>query len=54
MGFVEVDGGGRDVFVHVSIVERAQLGNLEEGQRVSMRVVETEKGRQAVAIRSSE
>jgi CspA family cold shock protein len=54
MGFVEVDGGGKDVFVHISIVERAQLGNLAEGQRVSMRVIETEKGRQAVAIRSSE
>ena len=54
MGFVEVDGGGKDVFVHISIVERAQLGNLAEGQRVSMRVVETEKGRQAVALRSSE
>jgi CspA family cold shock protein len=54
MGFVEVEGGGKDVFVHISIVERAQLGNLTEGQRVSMRVVETEKGRQAVAIRSSE
>jgi cold shock CspA family protein len=40
--------------VHISIVERAQLGNLLEGQRVSMRVIETEKGRQAVAIRSSE
>ena len=54
MGFVEVDGGGKDVFVHISIVERAQLGNLTEGQRVSMRVVEKEKGRQAVTIRSSE
>jgi len=54
MGFVEVDGGGKDVFVHISIVERAQLASLAEGQRVSMRVVETEKGRQAVAIRTSE
>jgi cold shock protein len=54
MGFVEVGGGGKDVFVHISIVERAQLGNLVEGQQVSMRVVETEKGRQAVTIRSSE
>jgi len=54
MGFVEVDGGGKDVFVHISVVERAQLGNLAEGQRVSIRVVETEKGRQAVVIRSSE
>jgi cold shock CspA family protein len=40
--------------VHISIVERAQLASLTEGQRVSMRVVETQKGRQAVAIRSSE
>jgi CspA family cold shock protein len=54
MGFVEVDGGGKDVFVHISIVERAQLAILAEGQRVSMQVVDTEKGRQAVAIRSFE
>jgi CspA family cold shock protein len=52
IGFVEVDGGGKDVFVHISIVERAQLGSLAEGQRLLMQVVETEKGRQAVAIRS--
>jgi len=50
MGFVEVDDGGRDVFVHISVVERAQLTNLTEGQRVAMRVVETQKGRQAVSI----
>ena len=48
MGFVEVDGG--DVFVHISVAERAQLANLAEGQRVAMRVVETQKGRQAVSI----
>jgi CspA family cold shock protein len=54
MGFVEVDGGGKDVFVHISIVERAQLGSLAEGQRVLMQVVETEKGRQAVAVRFPE
>jgi CspA family cold shock protein len=50
MGFVEVDGGGKDVFVHISVVERAQLSSLAEGQRVAMRVVETQKGRQAVSI----
>jgi CspA family cold shock protein len=50
MGFVEVDGGGKDVFVHISVVERAQLASLAEGQRVAMRVVETQKGRQAVTI----
>ena len=54
MGFVEVDGGGKDVFVHISVVERAQLTNLTEGQRVAMRVVETQKGRQAVSISSAD
>jgi cold shock protein len=54
MGFVEVDGGGKDVFVHISVVERAQLTNLTEGQRVAMRVVETPKGRQAVSISTAD
>jgi cold shock protein len=54
MGFVEVDDGGKDVFVHISVVERAQMTNLTEGQRVAMRVVETQKGRQAVSISSAE
>ncbi|MGE0270288.1 MAG: cold-shock protein [Alphaproteobacteria bacterium] len=34
-GFIEQDGGGKDVFVHISAVERAGLNNLAEGQRVS-------------------
>ena len=34
-GFIEQDGGGKDVFVHISAVERAGLSNLAEGQRVS-------------------
>jgi CspA family cold shock protein len=50
MGFVEVDGGGKDVFVHISVVERAGLASLAEGQRLAMRVVETPKGRQAVSL----
>jgi CspA family cold shock protein len=54
MGFVEVDDGGKDVFVHISVVERAQLTNLTEGQRVAMRVVETQKGRQAVSISAAD
>jgi CspA family cold shock protein len=54
MGFVEVDDGGKDVFVHISVVERAQLTSLTEGQRVAMRVVETQKGRQAVSISSAD
>jgi CspA family cold shock protein len=50
MGFVEVDGGGKDVFVHISVVERAGLSGLAEGQRITMRVVDTQKGRQAVSL----
>jgi CspA family cold shock protein len=50
MGFVEVDGGGKDVFVHISVVERAGLTGLAEGQRITMRVVDTQKGRQAISL----
>jgi CspA family cold shock protein len=34
-GFIRPDSGGPDVFVHVSAVERAGLGTLVEGQKVS-------------------
>ena len=33
-GFIEPDGGGQDVFVHISAVERAGLGSLSEGQKI--------------------
>ena len=34
-GFIQPDAGGADVFVHISAVERAGLGSLQEGQKVS-------------------
>ena len=34
-GFIQPDGGGNDVFVHISAVERSDLGSLHEGQKVS-------------------
>jgi CspA family cold shock protein len=34
-GFIQPDDGGSDVFVHISAVERAGLGSLHEGQKVS-------------------
>jgi CspA family cold shock protein len=34
-GFIQPDGGGRDVFVHISAVEAAGLRSLNEGQKVS-------------------
>jgi cold shock protein len=45
-GFIQPEGGGDDVFVHVTAVERAGLGTLTEGQRVSYDVV-TERGKKA-------
>ncbi|MEI6557889.1 MAG: cold shock domain-containing protein [Rhodospirillaceae bacterium] len=49
-GFVASETGGKDVFVHVSVLGAAGLTSLPEGQRVTMRVVETAKGREAVSI----
>ncbi len=38
-GFIQPDDGGQDVFVHISAVERAGLGSLNEGQKISYEVV---------------
>ena len=37
-GFIQPDDGGKDVFVHISAVERAGLHGLNEGQRISFEV----------------
>jgi CspA family cold shock protein len=37
-GFIEPEDGGKDVFVHISAVERAGMRNLIEGQKVSFDV----------------
>ena len=37
-GFIQPDEGGPDVFVHISAVERAGLGSLNEGQKISYEV----------------
>lgn len=50
-GFVGADDGGKDVFVHISVLERAGLNQLADGQRVHMQVVTTQKGREAISIR---
>jgi CspA family cold shock protein len=49
-GFVSSNDGGKDVFVHISILGAAGLSHLAEGQAVSMRVVDTPKGREALSI----
>ena len=38
-GFIQPQGGGKDVFVHISAVERAGLRTLKEGQKVSFEIV---------------
>jgi CspA family cold shock protein len=43
-GFIQPSDGGRDVFVHVSAVERAGIRTLVEGQRVSYELT-TERGK---------
>ena len=42
-GFIQPEDGSKDVFVHISAVERSGLGNLVEGQRISY---ELERGQQ--------
>ena len=54
-GFIQPDDGGKDVFVHVSAVERSDLGRLNEGQKVSYDIERDGRtGREsAVALRAA-
>jgi len=45
-GFIQPESGDKDVFVHISAVEQAGMGTLNEGQRVEYEVVE-ERGKSA-------
>ena len=49
-GFVSSNDGGKDIFVHISILGPAGISHLAEGQAVAMRVVDTPKGREALSI----
>jgi CspA family cold shock protein len=49
-GFIASDDFGRDVFVHSTTLGACGVSGLFEGQEVSMRVVETPKGREAIEI----
>jgi CspA family cold shock protein len=48
-GFIQPDDGGKDVFVHISAVERSGIGNLNEGQKVSYEVLTDRKSGKASA-----
>jgi CspA family cold shock protein len=45
-GFIQPDGGGKDVFVHISAVERAGLNDLREGAKVTFDIV-SNRGKEA-------
>jgi CspA family cold shock protein len=45
-GFIQPADGSKDVFVHISAVERAGMRTLMEGQKVNFEIV-TERGKQA-------
>jgi CspA family cold shock protein len=47
-GFIQPSDGGKDVFVHITAVERAGMDTLVEGQRVAYDMV-TERGKTAAA-----
>jgi len=49
-GFITPQSGGKDVFIHASVLERAGLGPLQEGQSVRMGVVQGMKGPEAGSI----
>ena len=49
-GFITPDGGGKDIFVHASALERSGLASLNEGQVTNVRVVQGQKGPEAAAI----
>ena len=49
-GFVGQDGGGKDVFVHATTLERGGLSGLTEGQRVLMQIGQGQKGLEARSI----
>jgi cold shock protein len=49
-GFVSPDGGGKDVFLHITVLRNAGLSSLTPGQKVRMQVTHARKGPEAVSI----
>jgi len=52
-GFISPEGGGKDVFVHVTSVEQAGMRSLNEGQRVSFDIQPDPKGSKAVNLHAA-
>jgi len=49
-GFIAVDSGRREVFIHATTLQRSRIATLSEGQRVTLEAVEGRKGLEAVTI----
>lgn len=49
-GFIKPDGGGADVFVHVSAIERSGLGPLTQGARISFETEPDKRGKGPKAV----
>ncbi len=49
-GFIQPDGGGNDVFVHVTAVERSGIGELNEGMRISFETEPDKRGKGPKAV----
>ena len=52
-GFIAPEGGGKDVFVHATALERAGMSTLSEGQRVSFDTEQDQRGAKAVNLRAA-
>lgn len=46
-GFIQPDDGGKDIFVHISAVERAGMTGLADNQKISYELIEGRDGRQS-------
>jgi len=52
-GFITPDDGSKDVFVHISAVERSGLGYLSEGQKLSFEIQPDARGPKAVNLQET-
>lgn len=46
-GFIQPDSGGKDIFVHISAVQRAGMQTLKEGQKINYEIQTQKDGRQS-------
>jgi CspA family cold shock protein len=53
-GFITPDGGGKDVFVHVTAVEAAGMRSLAEGQKVQFEIQPDARGSKAVNLSAAD